>query len=173
MVGFTDASNENLNIPATFQSGGTWYRVTAIGENAFQRATKLYSVTIPASVASIGTRAFYYCLSLASVTFAGGSQLKTIGTEAFKENSVITSLSIPDGTTIIGEKAFHGCRNMTHIEIPASVTMIGSRALAYTDITHFVFKGTVAQWSAINKGADWNLSCPATYVQCSDGTCAP
>lgn len=47
--------------------------VTNIGEAAFadSNPTSLTSVTIPSSVTSIGTQAFYNCTNLTSVTFLG------------------------------------------------------------------------------------------------------
>ena len=44
-------------------------------------------VTIPASVTSIATQAFYQCSSLASVSYESGSQLATIGANAFRATS--------------------------------------------------------------------------------------
>ena len=31
------------------------------------------------------------------------------------------------------------------------------------------FGGTVAQWKAVKKGADWNYGVPAKFVKCTDG----
>ena len=51
-------------IPATVTNpdGGKTYNVTGIGDNAFSYCTNLASVTIPKSVNSIGTEAFYFCM---------------------------------------------------------------------------------------------------------------
>ena len=62
--------------------------------------TGLTSVTIPASVTSIGDYAFYGCTGLTSVT-------------------------IPASVTSIGDYAFYGCTGLTSVTIPASVTSIG------------------------------------------------
>lgn len=71
-----------IDIPDTVTSGGQSYKVTAIGEYAFnpsQKITNVSSVFVPATVTSIGGFAFRCCKSLATVTFAEGSQLKSIG----------------------------------------------------------------------------------------------
>ena len=74
---------------------------TTIGANAFSiYYPNLTSVTIPATVTSIGNFAFYYCPGL-------------------------TSITIPEGLTSIGNHAFQGCRALTSsINIPAGVTSI-------------------------------------------------
>ena len=65
----------------------TIYRVTSIGESAFESCSSLTSITIPSTVVSIGEYAFYDCSSL-------------------------TSITIPEGVTSIGESAFYGCENL-------------------------------------------------------------
>lgn len=75
-----------IDIPDTVISGGQPYTVTAIGEYAFipsRKITNVSSVFIPATVTSIGRFAFRCCKFLATVTFAEGSQLKSIGVSAF------------------------------------------------------------------------------------------
>jgi uncharacterized repeat protein (TIGR02543 family) len=96
--------------------------VTSIGDNAFEGA--LTSITIPASVTSIGDFAFDNSDALVSITFAQGSQLRSIGDDAFRGTSALTSITIPSGVVSIGEYAF-GASALTSITIPASVTSIG------------------------------------------------
>jgi len=77
----------------------------AIAEFAFAGCIGLTSITIPASVTSIGHSAFYMCSSL-------------------------TSIAIPANVTSIGQAAFAYCSSLKNITIPASVTSIGSRAFS-------------------------------------------
>ena len=86
------------------------------------------SITIPASVTNIGTQAFSFCTSLATVTFAEGSQLTTIGENAFEYCSNLEAISFPASVTTIGAQAFTNCTALTAITIPASVTTIGDAA---------------------------------------------
>lgn len=75
-----------IDIPDTVISGGQPYTVTAIGVYAFnpsRTTTNVSSVFIPATVTSIGRFAFRCCKFLATVTFAEGSQLKSIGGQRF------------------------------------------------------------------------------------------
>ncbi|MCH5176351.1 MAG: leucine-rich repeat protein [Prevotellaceae bacterium] len=51
-----------ISIPSTVTFGGRTYKVTDIGEDAFQNCSGLTSVTIPNSVTSIGYGAFSGCI---------------------------------------------------------------------------------------------------------------
>ena len=62
-----DGPTGELVIPASIKFEGTDYSVTSIGQCAFQ-TTSLASVTVPASVTSIGKNAFMDCQNLQSVT---------------------------------------------------------------------------------------------------------
>ena len=60
------------------------YKVTMIGDSAFEECTSLTEIVIPDSVTDIGYSAFCNCNSL-------------------------TSITMPDSVTSIGECAFEGC----------------------------------------------------------------
>ena len=82
-------------------------------------------VTIPSSVTSIGSYAFYYCSGLTSVTIGNG--VTSIGGSAFEGCSGLTSVTIGSGVTSIGAAAFAGS-GLTSVTIPDSVTNIGRGA---------------------------------------------
>ena len=81
------------------------YTVTAIGKSAFFNNTFVTSVSIPATVKTIGNEAFKNCSNLTSLTFEGESQLKQISVQAFF-NTVLTTIDIPASVTSIGSSAF-------------------------------------------------------------------
>ena len=85
--------------------------ITKIGDYAFFVFTSddFDSVTIPASVISIGNRAFYSCIGLKTLTFAEGSKLKTIGEYAFTNCTALESVTMPEGVTTIKNAAFRLC----------------------------------------------------------------
>ena len=62
-----DASG-SVSIPETVTHNGVEYKVTEIGEGAFQNNTGLTEVSIPASIISIGENAFAGCTNLKSIT---------------------------------------------------------------------------------------------------------
>jgi hypothetical protein len=88
---------------------------TSIGNNAFNNATSLTSITIPESVTSIGIYAFNNATSLTSITFAGTSTLTSIGDGAFQSASSLTSITIPASVTYIGSRAFQNCSKLQSI----------------------------------------------------------
>lgn len=170
-----------IDIPDTVISGGQPYTVTAIGDSAFNPShtiTNVSSVFIPATVTSIGRFAFRCCKFLATVTFAEGSQLKSIGVSAFSgtisAHPRFTEIQIPDSVETISTNAFHNCQDLESITLPASLKTIGTGAFSYcrnlskvklpaslTTIESSVFDGcssletvfyddSLAQWSWIN-----------------------
>ena len=62
-----DASG-SVSIPETVTHNGVEYKVSEIGEGAFQNNTGLTEVSIPASIISIGENAFAGCTNLKSIT---------------------------------------------------------------------------------------------------------
>ena len=152
----------------------------------------LTSITIPDSVTSIGEGAFWYCSSLASVTFGENSQLTSIGNYAFKGCTSLTSIDIPDSVTSIGYDAFSGCdslesieipgnvtsigdsvfsdcRSLTSITIPDSVTSIGDFAFLWcTSLTTVYYGGTATEWDAITIGSENSCLTDATRYYYSE-----
>ncbi len=100
---------------------------TSIPSNAFSSKYGIKSITLPDTITSIGSFAFY--------------------------NGDITSINIPDGVTEIGRQAFQGCRYLESVVIPNSVTTLemsvfeGCSALRsvvlpehFTSIGNYAFK---------------------------------
>ena len=100
--------------------------VTSIGSRAFFYCSDLTSITIPQSVTTIGSSAFYKCTSLTSITIPDG--VTSIERSTFGGCTRLTSVTIPNSVTSIGISAFHDCNSLTDIDIPNSVTSIGENA---------------------------------------------
>ena len=144
--------------------------VKAIVGRGLASLHNLTSITIPASVTTIGAGAFESCKSLKSITFEEGSQVTKIDYVAFFCCSSLENITIPNRVETIGVDAFNGCASLTSITIPESVTIIRMGAFANCkNLSSITFEGTMKQWKTISKGWFWNFGVPATYVQCSDG----
>ena len=122
-----------IDIPDTVISGGQTYTVTAIGVSAFgsfSTRINVSSVFIPATVRSIGSHAFIYCNALTTVTFAEGSQLKSIGNNAFWGSEHLyprfKEIKIPDSVETIGNGAFRHCQNLERIALPSALQTLSN-----------------------------------------------
>ena len=114
--------------------------VTAIG--GFGYHGKVTSVTIPASVTSIGSSAF--------------------------SGSPMTSITIPDSVTSIGFGAFSGCHNLTNITIPKSVTDIGTVAFSLcVNLSTITVDPLNSNYSSVD-GVLFNKS-RTTLIKCPGG----
>lgn len=99
--------------------------ITSIGESAFDSAP-VSSVTMPSTLESIGTRAFYNCLGIQALDFP--DSLKEIGDYAFSGLGLIETIELPEGLMYIGTGAFGFNQSLSEVSIPGSVKQIGSQA---------------------------------------------
>ncbi len=117
------------------------------------------------AVTNIGSRAFYYCNSLASVTI--GSNVTTIGGYAFQSCSSLTAINISNSITNIGEYAFSGCTSLTSITIPTSLKKVMTGAFENCSSLSKVIVKDIAAWCGIiydGGGAFSNINIPLFYA---------
>ncbi len=119
-------NNENRVYAKCVQAIRLGSGVTSIGSYAFVFCHSLASVTIPDGVTSISGYAFSNCYSLASITIP--DSVTSIENNVFFNCYSLTRVTIPDGVTSIGEYAFSSCYALASVTIPDSVTSIGSQA---------------------------------------------
>lgn len=186
-----------IDIPDTVTSSGQSYKVTAIGVYAFNPSntiTNVSSVFIPATVTSIGGFAFRCCKFLATVTFAEGSQLKSIGVSAFSGTNQahprFKEIQIPDSVKSIGDNTFNFCTNLSSIRLPSNLEVLNAEMFSYCtalsdvflpaslteiqsgifsgcyNLTNIHYDGSMAQWSKKINVANGFLgsSCPSLVM---------
>ena len=112
----------DIIIPETVEFKGITYRVTSIGEMAFENCFSLTKIAIPNSVTSIGKRAFDNCYKLNSIIIS--DNVKSIGNMTFSSCYALTEIVIPNSVKSIGYEAFELCSSLKSIVIPARVTEI-------------------------------------------------
>ena len=72
----------------------------------------------------------------------------------------MTEVVVPESVTAIGDYQLTGCTSLTSITIHSGVTSIGDYAFGgCCNLETIYYNGTEEQWNAIEKGANWDLSC--------------
>lgn len=138
--GIGEATDTDIVVPSE-HSGKP---VTAVDRSAFE-GSDITSVSIPASIASIGLWAFEDCKNLTAVYYSGSlaewcgiefadgksNPLYYAGDLYIDEVCVTTGkLVVPSVVDKIGDFAFGGCVGMTELEIPNGITGVGESAFS-------------------------------------------
>lgn len=101
--------------------------LTFIGDGAFFESG-IESISIPASVESIGGFTFYCCSDLKSVVFEEETKLDTLDYSVFEYCTSLSDIVIPDSIKKIGNETFAGCTSLNKINISENIEYIGSNA---------------------------------------------
>jgi hypothetical protein len=103
--------------------------VVTIGQEAF-RDCGIGTLSIPASVTSLGLLSFYNCRNLANLSFAAGSpQLTALGGREFEECTALSgTVILPSSLTYISSRMFYNCNQLERIVLPAGITSIQNAA---------------------------------------------
>lgn len=126
-TGLTTIPDEAFYFCPNLKSVSLPTSLKSIGNSAFARCEVLEGIVIPEGVTTIGDKAFS-ANSLAAPPFSDStmafvklpSTLKSIGEDAF-ECCNFNTINIPQSVTTIGSYAFEGCPNLTSIDIPQGV----------------------------------------------------
>ena len=168
LIGFEVPEISDFSIPASVHHDGEEYAVTGIGDECCKENDDITALTIPATVRSIGSEAFYDCENLTTLTFAEGSQLESIGENAFRDCHKLTSVySIPGSVKATGSViVFRGCP----LEI---VTIVGHGN--YSDYSFkYLFQASAVQVTLPSNeagGAKWTtFYTPKCNFQADDAT---
>ena len=117
--------------------------VKTINASAFESCTRLDEIVLGNGIEVIGNSAFRNCSKVLS--FDAPSTLREIGDLAFSSCSQLKSVVLNEGLVSIGKKAFYDSNALTGtIEIPSSVTSVGSLAFSTTSITKLILGSDVA-----------------------------
>lgn len=148
-----ETSTTNANIPETISYQNEEYTVTSIGTEAFKQNTTIKSVTIPATITSIGNYAFQnaaleslYISDLAAYcgitvsTSTGSSPFYALCSSTsssswgklYINNQETTDIVIPEGVKTIGQSTFHTARLLTSIQLPEGLETIETAAFYST-----------------------------------------
>lgn len=185
VLGYADGispAEDSLMIPAVVEYEGNQYKVTSIGNSAFD-SKEFVSVSIPENVETIEKEAFAYCKRLRTVILP--NSLVLIGDWAFGQlvegTGELETITIPESVKTIGMSAF-ACTNLKKVEILGNAEVgdfafsacsqlkdvfseakaIGYRAFAFCDSLFGVGLRYVK-----NIGDEAFLGCPnVNYISC-------
>ena len=90
--------------------------VTSIGAYAFSGCSAITAVTIQATTATIGERAYAQCTGVGNVTFAEGVNAE-FGAFVFEGCQKLRSISLPASLESFDGSIFAGCNNIEAIEV--------------------------------------------------------
>ena len=103
---------------------------TLLGGYLFYGCTSLDTITIPSSLATLGSSAFYGCTALRYVDLSKTS-VTALNTNTFNGCSALIGVKLPSsGLTSIGSSAFADCISLESFTLTSSVTSVGSSAFS-------------------------------------------
>ena len=165
--------------------------ITAIGSSVFERCVNMTSVSFPNTLTAIRERAFfmYEHGGLAALTIP--ASVTTLGEKAFV-NQNITSVILPETLTSLGTYTFMGCNKLgtirvecaeipdfcfvqcglTNLTLSHNVKKIGSNILNYTTLKELTYEGSLEDWTSVTKYSNWDQNLDNSGLRkviCLDG----
>ncbi len=146
----------------------------SVEDNAFENVLTLTAAVLPDSLTLMGRNVFAGCVNLKELTIpffgtpandktiasiADTSSLQTvivtkdcaIPDEAFRNIATLTTVNLPETVTRIGSMAFDGCNNLRSLELSAALTYIGAYALPRDNkLESLNYHGTPEDLCALN-----------------------
>ena len=140
--GYTGGQQGVVVIPDTVTKGGTTYTVKGINQYAFEGCPFVRSVTLGANISTVSPTAFWNCKNLTAFSVSKANTFFKAYDGVLYDLSGLYLYVYPDGKAntsytplatcrTIGKTAFFGARNLTALNIPATVTAILEGAFAF------------------------------------------
>ncbi|MCM1271912.1 MAG: leucine-rich repeat domain-containing protein [Ruminococcus flavefaciens] len=163
---------ENENIKNLVVSEG----ITAIGNSVFERCVNMTSASFPNTLESIGERAFFMYNHGGLTELTIPASVTTLGEKAFV-NQEITSVVLPETLTTLGTYLFMGCTRLTTARVECSevpgfcfvqcsslrsltlshnVKKVSSHIVNYTYLHELTYEGSLDDWAAVQKMGNWD-----------------
>lgn len=99
--------------------------VETIEEAAFY-SSLVEEVSLPSTLTSIKSSAFYKCSALKKIELPGS--VNEIGNGVFADCSSLEKIVIPEGITLINRSTFNACINLKSVKLPSSLKEIDENA---------------------------------------------
>jgi hypothetical protein len=130
-------------------------RLSRIEAGAFFGCRRLQSISIPASVQSLGKKCFAECDSLDIVTFKSGSRLLRIEAGAFWYCKGLRSISIPAFVESLGKKCFTGCLKLPSVRFESWSKLLRIEASLFSLCTGLRSISIPASVESLGKECFW------------------
>ena len=114
--------------------------IESIGDSAFEESG-LTEILIPGSVKSVGVYLFAHCASLKKVTIEDG--LEATNTYMFLGCSALTEVNLPSTLKTLGSSTFTTCTALKSVALPAGLETIGNDAFARSGIENITLPESV------------------------------
>ncbi len=105
--------------------------VTIISDGAFFEAENVSSITLPASLKTIGNSAFEGCISIKELIIP--DSVTSIGEGAFASCAGLEKVSIGKGISKISKAMFEGCSSLNGVILPENIKAIDEYAFSCCD----------------------------------------
>lgn len=108
----------------------------------FAGCNSLEEIEIPAGVEGIPNSCFYFCDNLKRVKMNGGTVIRKY---AFYSCKKLEQVELPDGLAEINDAAFDYCESLGEINLPESVTTLGSSAFGNCGLKRVFVPGKITE----------------------------
>jgi hypothetical protein len=127
-------------IPNPIEYNNKLYLVTTIADNAFEGCVNIKSITFDWALQSIGKSAFDGCSGLNSVKFSEDTSASlTIGESAFANCTSLTDVNFSVlSLTEIPNRCFYRCTKLKDVPLHYGLTKIGSDAFSQTGLSGII-----------------------------------
>lgn len=172
------ALSTNARGAVTIPAEVNGYTVAAIGDYAFLGCSGITSLSIPASVTSLGENFLGDARNLTSLIVEDGN---TVYHSPVNSNTIVrtadntlvaacNSSILQEGIATIGSYAFSYCTAFKYLDLPKGCYVIGSWAFAYNKDIKYVIMNEV-EYAAFELNNPFSISSlEAVYGRRSDGT---
>jgi len=102
--------------------------------------------------------------------YYNGYEITSVAPEAFANTPGLNSVWLQSYILKIGDRAFAGSEDLVQVTISEGTEYFGSKLFeGCTSLEVVIFRGTVAEFNAIEKADDWDAGASGYVIQCFNG----
>ncbi len=148
---------KNVNVPAYVGE----IPVTTIGNESFLKNDHIIKISLPETIATLGSRAFRECSSLTEVIFDCPNITSLTLGDVFYQCFSLKNLHLPENLLYLYPRSmgdhFIADLNLDELHIPSTVQGIRNKFFQYCLTKKVFFGGTEEQWASLIAGQEDDL----------------